>query len=50
MPSANEFLVLLIAVVALWVFLKLAKLAIRVILLVISVAVVAGAVWFFFVR
>jgi hypothetical protein len=50
MPSVNEFLILLIAVVALWIFLKLAKLAIRVILFVITVAVIAGAVWFFFSR
>ncbi len=50
MPSTHELLILLIAVFALWFLLKMVKLAIRVILFVITVAVLAGVVWFLFVR
>lgn len=50
MPSANEFIVFLVAILALWILLKLVKLAIRVTLFLITLAVVAGLVWFFFVR
>ena len=50
MPSTHELLVLLIAIFVLWIILKLARLAIRVIFLVISVAVLVGVLWFVFAR
>ncbi len=50
MPSTNEILVLLFAILALWIVLKMARLAIKVILLLIAVAAVAGAVWLFLPR
>lgn len=50
MPSTNELLVLLLAIFALWIVLKLAKLAIRVIFFLVMVALVLGVVWFFFMR
>ncbi|HYH05651.1 MAG TPA: hypothetical protein VEK11_01210 [Thermoanaerobaculia bacterium] len=50
MPSTQELLFLLIAIFALWFVLKLAKLAIRVIFFFITVAVVLGVVWLFFLR
>jgi hypothetical protein len=50
MPSTEELLILLIAIVALWFVLKMAKLAIKLILFLISVAVIAGVLWFLFAR
>ena len=50
MPSTQELLVLIVAIFVLWFFLKLAKLAIRVILFLITVAIVLGVVWHFFLR
>lgn len=50
MPSASELLVLLIAILVLWIVLKLAKLAIKVIFFLITIAVIAGALWLFFSR
>lgn len=50
MPSTHELLVLLIAIFALWIILKVARLAIRVIFLVISIAVLVGVLWFVFAR
>ncbi|MGN6184216.1 MAG: hypothetical protein ACTHQM_11245 [Thermoanaerobaculia bacterium] len=49
MPSTHELLILLIAIFALWFLLKMAKLAIKVILWVITLAIVAGVFWFLFV-
>lgn len=50
MPSTPELLTFLIVILAIWIFLKIARLAIRVILFVITVTVIAGAVWYFFLR
>ena len=50
MPSAPELLVLLIAILVLWIVLKLAKLAIKVIFFLITIAVIAGALWLFLSR
>lgn len=50
MPSTHELLILLIAIFALWFLLKVAKLAIKLILFVISIAVIAGVLWFLFAR
>ena len=48
--SAPELLYLLIAVLILWIVLKVAKIAIKVIFLIITIVVIAGALWFFLVR
>jgi hypothetical protein len=48
--SAPELLYLLIAVLILWIVLKVAKIAIKVIFFVITIAVIAGALWFFLAR
>ena len=48
--SAPELLYLLIAVLILWIVLKVAKLAIKVIFFIITIVVIAGALWFFLAR
>jgi hypothetical protein len=48
--SASELLVLLVAVLVLWIVLKLAKVAIKMILFIIVIAVIAGALWLFIPR
>lgn len=50
MPSTEELLVLVVAIFVLWFLLKLAKLAIRVILFLVTLAIVLGVVWHFFLR
>lgn len=50
MPGTSELLVFAVAILAIWIFLKLAKLAIRLILFVITLVVIGGAVWYFFLR
>jgi hypothetical protein len=50
MPSASELLIFVVAILAIWIFLKLAKLAFRLILFVITLAIVGGALWYFFLR
>jgi hypothetical protein len=50
MPSTHELLILFIAIFALWFVLKLARLAIRVILFIITLAIVGGVLWFGFMR
>lgn len=50
MPSTHELLILLVAIFALWFVLKLARIAIRVIFLLISIAVLVGVLWFVFAR
>ena len=50
MPSTNELLILLVAIFAIWIVLKLARIAIRVIFFFITVAVIVGVLWFFFMR
>ena len=46
MPSTHELLILLVAIFAIWFVLKLARIAIRVIFLLISIAVLVGVLWF----
>jgi len=46
----NELLGILIAIIAIWVILKLAKVAIRLILFVIAVLLIAGALYYVFMR
>jgi hypothetical protein len=48
--SPSELLVLVIAILVLWIVLKLAKVAIKVIFFLITIAVIAGALWLFFQR
>ena len=50
MPSIHELLVIAILVVVIWVVLKMAKLAIRLILFIIGLVLVAGAFYYFFAR
>lgn len=50
MPSASELLVLFIAILVLWIVLKVAKLAIKVIFFSITIAIIAGVLWLFFSR
>jgi len=46
----NELLGILIAIIMIWVVLKLAKVAIRIILFVIAVLLIAGALYYVFMR
>lgn len=50
MPSTQELIVFLLAIFAIWFMLKMARLAIRLILFVITLAVVAGVLWLVFAR
>ena len=50
MPGTQELLVLVVAIFVLWFVLKMAKLAIRVILFLVTLAIVIGVVWHFFLR
>lgn len=50
MPSMNELLGLLIAIIVIWFVLKLAKVAIRLILFVIAIVLIAGALYYVFMR
>lgn len=48
--SAPELLVLLLAILVLWIVLKVAKFAVKVIFIIIGIAIIAGALWFFIPR
>lgn len=50
MPSTQELLILLIAIFVLWFVLKLARLAIRVIFFFVTLAIVAGVLWYVLAR
>jgi hypothetical protein len=50
MPSTHELLILLVAIFVLWFLLKVARLAIRVILFIITLAIAGGVLWWFFMR
>lgn len=50
MPSTNELLGILIAIIVIWVILKVAKVAIRMILFLIVVLLIAGALYYVFMR
>ena len=50
MPSTQELLILVVAIFAIWIVLKLARIAIRVIFFFITIAVVVGVLWFLFAR
>lgn len=48
--SAYELFALLLAVLVFWIVLKVAKFAVKVIFIILSIIVVAGALWLFFPR
>ena len=48
--SGSELLYLLIAVLVLWIVLKVAKFAVKVIFIIITIVVIAGALWFLIPR
>jgi hypothetical protein len=50
MPTGQEILGILVAILAIWFLLKMAKLAIRLILFVIALVAVGSVLYFFFVR
>jgi hypothetical protein len=50
MPSLQELIGILVVILVIWVFLKMAQVAIRLILFVIAMILVVGAVYFLFVR
>ncbi len=50
MPSNHEFLVILIAIIVIWFVLKLARVAIRLILFVIAIVVIGSALYYVFMR
>jgi hypothetical protein len=50
MPSTQELLILFLAIFVLWILLKVARLAIRVILFLITLAIVGGVLWYVFAR
>jgi hypothetical protein len=50
MPTVPEVIGLLIVVLVIWLVFKMLRFAIRLLLFLVAAAVVAGAVWWFFVR
>ena len=50
MPSIHELVWIVIAILVIWFFLKLAKVAIRLILFVIALLLAAGVVYYVFMR
>jgi hypothetical protein len=50
MPSMPEILGILIAIVVIWFVLKLAKVAIRLILFFFAILLIAGALYYVFMR
>jgi hypothetical protein len=50
MPGIQELLGVLIVIFVIWFVLKMARVAIRLILFVIALALLAGALYFVFVR
>jgi len=50
MPSASEILGVLIVIFVIWFVLKLARVAIRLILFIIAIMLLIGVLYHFFVR
>jgi hypothetical protein len=50
MPSLQELLGILIAIIVIWFILKMAKVAIKLIIFIIGLAIIAGALYFVFMR
>ena len=50
MPAAQELLGILVAVIVIWIILKVAKVAIKLILFIITLLLVAGVLYYLFAR
>ena len=50
MPGAHELIGILVAILVIWFVLKMAKVAIKLIFLVIALLVAGGVVYFLFMR
>lgn len=50
MPGTQEFVGLLVVIFVIWFVLKLAKVAIRMMLLISTIVVITGAVYWLFLR
>lgn len=50
MPSLPEFAGLLIGVLLIWLLFKVVKVAIRLLLFLMTAAILVGMIWWFFVR
>jgi len=50
MPGIPELLGLLIVIFVIWILLKVARLAFRLIFFFVAVAIIAGAAYWFFMR
>ena len=50
MPSASEIIGVLIVILVIWVVLKLARVAIRLILFIIGIMLLIGALYYLFMR
>jgi hypothetical protein len=50
MPSLQELIGILVVILAIWVLLKVAQIAIRLILFVIALLLIVGGLYFLFVR
>jgi len=50
MPGTQELLILIVAIFVLWVLLKVARFAIRLIFFIVSLAILAGVLWYLFAR
>ena len=50
MPSTPELIAIFVAILILWIVLKVAKVAIKLIFFVIVIVLIAGALWLFIPR
>ena len=50
MPSLQELIGILVVILVIWVLLKMAQIAIRLILFVIAMLLIVGGLYFLFVR
>lgn len=50
MPAAQELLGILVAVIVIWIILKVAKVAIKLILFIITLLIAAGVLYYLFAR
>ena len=50
MPSTQELLILFLAIFVLWIFLKVVRVAIRVMFFLIMLAIIGGVLFFVFAR
>lgn len=50
MPGIQELLIFVVAIFALWIVLKVARIAIKLIFVFVSIAVLAGVLWYLFAR